>query len=48
MHIQINTDHNIQGREALAGRLTGLVAKSLDRVVDGAGAPMAAPELPEG
>lgn len=34
MHIQINTDHNIQGREALAGRLTGVVAKSLDRVAE--------------
>ena len=32
MLIKINTDHNIQGREALAGRLTGVVEHALARV----------------
>lgn len=32
MQIQINTDHNIQGREALVQRLTGVVENSLRRV----------------
>ena len=32
MLIKINTDHNIQGREALAGRLTGVVEQALARV----------------
>lgn len=34
MQIQINTDHNIQGREALVERLTGVVENSLRRVAD--------------
>lgn len=34
MQIQINTDHNIQGREALAARLSGVVANALDRVAE--------------
>lgn len=34
MQIHINTDHNIQGREALATRLTGVVQKALDRVAE--------------
>jgi ribosome-associated translation inhibitor RaiA len=34
MQIHINTDHNIQGREALATRLTGVVAKALERVAE--------------
>lgn len=32
MLIKINTDHNIQGREALAARLTGVVQHALARV----------------
>ena len=32
MLIKINTDHNIQGREALAARLTGVVEHALARV----------------
>ncbi|MGE0113414.1 MAG: HPF/RaiA family ribosome-associated protein [Steroidobacteraceae bacterium] len=31
MQIQINTDHNIQGREALAERVRGIVSSALDR-----------------
>lgn len=34
MQIQINTDHNIQGREALAERLGGVVEHALRRVSD--------------
>ena len=34
MQIQINTDHNIQGREALASRMTGVVEHALRRVAD--------------
>ena len=34
MQIQINTDHNIQGREALVERLTGVVGHALRRVAD--------------
>ncbi len=34
MQVHINTDHNIQGREALAERLGGVVEKSLRRVAD--------------
>lgn len=34
MQIIINTDHNIQGREALAERLSGVVGKALERVAD--------------
>ncbi len=34
MQIQINTDHNIQGREALVGRLTGVVEHSMRRVAE--------------
>lgn len=32
MLIKINTDHNIQGREALAARLTAVVEQALARV----------------
>lgn len=31
MHIQINTDHNIEGREALAAHVTGVVENALSR-----------------
>lgn len=34
MQIQINTDHNIQGRESLAGRLGGVVEHALHRFAD--------------
>ena len=34
MQIKINTDHNIQGREALAARLSGVVENALDRVAE--------------
>jgi len=34
MQIKINTDHNIQGREALSARLSGVVENALDRVAD--------------
>lgn len=34
MQIKINTDHNIQGREALAERLTGVVEHALHRVAE--------------
>lgn len=34
MQIQINTDHNIQGREALAARLGGEVKDALGRVAE--------------
>ena len=34
MQIRINTDHNIQGREALAERLTGVVEHSLRRAAE--------------
>lgn len=34
MQIQINTDHNIQGREALVERLTGVVGNALRRVAE--------------
>jgi len=34
MQIKINTDHNIQGREALAARLSGVVDKELGRVAE--------------
>jgi ribosome-associated translation inhibitor RaiA len=32
MHIQINTDHNIEGHEALATHLSSIVANTLSRI----------------
>ena len=32
MQIQVNTDHNIQGHEALSGRVSGLVESALDHL----------------
>jgi ribosomal subunit interface protein len=34
MQIQVNTDNNIEGREALASYVEGLLEKSLDRFSD--------------
>lgn len=34
MQIQINTDHNIQGHEALAARIGSVVDKALNRLSD--------------
>lgn len=34
MQIKINTDHNIQGRDAMAARLTAVVEDTLSRVAD--------------
>ena len=34
MQIQINTDHNIEGREELAAHVKGVVESVLDRVSD--------------
>ena len=34
MQIQINTDHNIEGREVLADQVSGVVESALDRVSD--------------
>jgi hypothetical protein len=34
MQIQINTDHNIEGREALADQVRGVVESALSRVSD--------------
>ncbi len=34
MQIQINTDHNIEGGEALADQVSGVVESALDRVSD--------------
>lgn len=34
MQIQINTDHNIEGREALADHVTGVVESALERFSD--------------
>ncbi len=34
MQIQINTDHNIQGQEAMAARVRGVVENALSRVSD--------------
>jgi len=34
MQIQINTDHNIEGSEALAEQISGVVESALDRVSD--------------
>ncbi|MEO8052140.1 MAG: HPF/RaiA family ribosome-associated protein [Acidobacteriota bacterium] len=34
MQIQINTDHNIEGREALADQVRGVVENALSRVSD--------------
>jgi len=31
MQIQVNTDHNIDGHEALAAHVSGLVESALDR-----------------
>jgi ribosome-associated translation inhibitor RaiA len=32
MHIQINTDHNIEGREVLAAHISGVVESALSRL----------------
>ena len=34
MHIQVNTDHTIEGHEALAARIRGVVENALSRVSD--------------
>jgi ribosome-associated translation inhibitor RaiA len=34
MHIQVNTDHTIEGHEALAARIRGVVDNALSRVSD--------------
>jgi len=34
MHIQINTDHNIEGHEALAAQVSGVVENALSRIRD--------------
>lgn len=34
MHIQINTDHNIAGREAMADRVSGVVESALGQFSD--------------
>lgn len=34
MHVQINTDSNIEGREELATRVTGVVESALSRLSD--------------
>jgi ribosome-associated translation inhibitor RaiA len=34
MQIQVNTDHNIEGREALAAQVSGTVETALSRVSD--------------
>jgi ribosome-associated translation inhibitor RaiA len=34
MRVQINTDHNIEGREALAAQVSGTVETALSRVSD--------------
>ena len=34
MQVQINTDHNIEGRETLAARISGVVTNALSRVSD--------------
>ncbi len=34
MHIQVNTDHTIEGHEALADRIRGVVENALSRVSD--------------
>ena len=34
MQVQINTDHNIEGHEALAARVSGVVTNALSRVSD--------------
>ena len=34
MQIQINTDHNIEGREALSNHVSGIVETALNRVSD--------------
>ena len=32
MQVQVNTDHNIEGHERLAARITGVVENALDKV----------------
>jgi hypothetical protein len=32
MQIQINTDHNIEGKEALAAQVRGIVKSALSRI----------------
>jgi len=34
MQVQINTDHNIEGREAMAAQVTGVVVDVLERFSD--------------
>ena len=34
MHIQVNTDYTIEGHEALAGRIRGVVENALSRMSD--------------
>ena len=34
MHIQVNTDHTIEGHEALSARIRGVVENALSRVSD--------------
>ncbi len=34
MQVQINTDHNIEGHEALAARVSGIVEHALSRISD--------------
>jgi ribosome-associated translation inhibitor RaiA len=34
MHIQVNTDHTIEGHEALADRIRGVIESALSRVTD--------------
>ena len=34
MQIQVNTDHNIEGREALAAHVSGVVESALGRIRD--------------
>jgi len=34
MQVQINTDHNIEGREALAAYVSGVVEAALSRISD--------------
>ncbi|MEO7889698.1 MAG: HPF/RaiA family ribosome-associated protein [Vicinamibacterales bacterium] len=34
MQIQVNTDHNIEGREALVARVRGIVESALSRWID--------------
>ena len=34
MHIQINTDHNIENHEAMAAQIRGVVESALSRISD--------------